>query len=110
MTSDTPPVFVWHTMEDQTVPVENTLLLLTALRRAGVPCEVHLFEKGRHGTSISTAEVDAASAHRHHWVELALEWLGETFDFDLKDNLSPFHPADAGVSRSSSQQGAKDWF
>ena len=82
--SDTPPVFVWHTMEDQTVPVENTLLLLTALRRAGVPCEAHLFEKGRHGTSISTAEMDAASAHRHHWVELALEWLGETFDFDLK--------------------------
>ena len=92
------------------MPVENTLLLLTALRRAGVPCEAHLFEKGRHGTSISTAEVDAASAHRHHWVELALEWLGETFDFDWKDNLSPFHPADAGVSRSSPQQGAKDWF
>ena len=110
ITPDTPPVFVWHTMEDQTVPVENTLLLLTALRRAGVPCEAHLFEKGRHGTSISTAEVDAASAHRHHWVELALEWLGETFDFDLKENLSPFHPADAGVSRSSPQQGAKDWF
>ena len=84
ITPATPPVFVWHTMEDQTVPVENTLLLLTALRRAGVPCEAHLFEKGRHGTSISTAEVDAASAHRHHWVELALEWLGETFDFDLK--------------------------
>ena len=39
-----------------------------------------------------------------------MEWLGETFDFDLKDNLSPFHPADAGVSRSSPQQGAKDWF
>ena len=110
ITPATPPVFVWHTMEDQTVPVENTLLLLTALRRAGVPCEAHLFEKGRHGTSISTAEVDAASAHRHHWVELALEWLGETFDFDLKDDLSPFHPADAGVSRSSPQQGAKDWF
>ena len=66
------------------MPVENTLLLLTALRRAGVPCEAHLFEKGRHGTSISTAEVDAASAHRHHWVELALEWLGETFDFDFE--------------------------
>ena len=32
VTSDTPPVFVWHTMEDKTVPVENTLLLLAALR------------------------------------------------------------------------------
>ena len=81
MTSDTPPVFVWHTMEDKTVPVENTLLLLAALRRAGVPCEAHLFEKGAHGTSISTAEVDAADPHRAHWVALCLEWLGETFGF-----------------------------
>ena len=82
VTSDTPPVFVWHTMEDKTVPVENTLLLLAALRRAGVPCEAHLFEKGAHGTSISTAEVDAADPHRAHWVALCLEWLGETFGFE----------------------------
>ena len=41
ITPDTPPVFVWHTMEDRTVPVENTLLLLSALRRAGVACEAH---------------------------------------------------------------------
>ncbi len=86
-------------------PWKNTLLLLTALRRAGVPCEAHLFEKGRHGTSISTAEVDAASAHRHHWVELALEWLGETFDFDLKENLSPLHPADAACRELPSAGG-----
>lgn len=46
ITPDTPPVFVWHTMEDRTVPVENTLLLLSALRRAGVACEAHLFEQG----------------------------------------------------------------
>ena len=83
ITPQTPPVFVWHTMEDQTVPVENTLLLIAALRRAGVPCEAHLFEKGVHGTSISTAEVNAADQHRHHWVELALEWLGETLAFSI---------------------------
>ena len=81
ITPCTPPVFVWHTMEDKTVPVENTLLLLAALRRAGVACEAHLFEKGAHGTSISTAEVDAADAHRARWVTLCLEWLGETFGF-----------------------------
>lgn len=83
ITPDTPSVFVWHTMEDATVPVENTLLLLAALRKNRVPCEVHLFEKGVHGTSISTAEVDAASAHRAHWVQLAVEWLNDTFDFHL---------------------------
>ena len=54
-------------MEDATVPVENTLMLVNALHRAGVPCEAHLFEKGVHGTSISTAEVDQPSRHRHHW-------------------------------------------
>ena len=74
-------MFVWHTMEDETVPVENTLLLLNALHKAGVPCEAHLFEKGCHGTSISTPEVDADSAHRHCWVKLAVEWLNDTFSF-----------------------------
>ncbi len=83
ITPDTPPVFVWHTMEDGTVPVENTLMLLGALRKAGVPCEAHLFEKGVHGTSISTAEVDQPSRHRHHWVELAVEWLNDTFEFSV---------------------------
>lgn len=81
ITPATPPVFVWHTMEDETVPVENTLLLLNALHKAGVPCEAHLFEKGRHGTSISTPEVDADSTHRHCWVQLAVEWLNDTFSF-----------------------------
>ena len=81
ITPAAPPVFVWHTMEDETVPVENTLLLLNALHKAGVPCEAHLFEKGRHGTSISTPEVDADSAHRNRWVQLAVEWLNDTFSF-----------------------------
>ena len=83
ITPQTPPVFVWTTMEDATVPVENTLMLVNALHRAGVPCEAHLFEKGVHGTSISTAEVDQLSRHRHHWVELAVEWLEDTFAFSV---------------------------
>ena len=83
ITPQTPPVFVWATMKDATVPVENTLMLVSALHRAGVPCEAHLFEKGVHGTSISTAEVDQPSRHRHHWVELAVEWLGDTFDWSV---------------------------
>lgn len=83
ITPATPPVFVWHTMEDETVPVENTLLLLNALHRAGVRCEAHLFEQGEHGTSISTREVNCPSAHRHHWVELAVEWLNDTLDFHI---------------------------
>ena len=63
ITPQTPPVFVWTTMEDATVPVENTLMLVNALHRAGVPCEAHLFEKGVHGTSISTAEVESGATY-----------------------------------------------
>lgn len=82
ITPETPPVFVWHTMEDRSVPVENTLMLIGALHKAGVRCEAHLFEKGAHGTSLNTAEVDCPDRHRHHWVELALEWLADTFAFE----------------------------
>lgn len=39
----TPPVFVWHTMTDDAVPVENTLMLIQACRAAGVSIEAHLF-------------------------------------------------------------------
>lgn len=83
ITPEVPPVFVWHTMEDQTVPVENTLLLTAAPAQSGCACEVHLFQKGVHGTSISTAEVGADSAHRRHWLPLALEWLADTLDFHI---------------------------
>jgi acetyl esterase/lipase len=46
---DTPPTFIIHTQEDQSVPVENSLLYYRALREAGVPVEMHLYEKGPHG-------------------------------------------------------------
>lgn len=43
VTGDTPPTFLWATVGDNTVPVENTMLYATALRRAGVPFELHLY-------------------------------------------------------------------
>ena len=47
--SKTPPCFVWHTWEDPSVPVENPLLFVTALRKAGVPFECHIYQDGGHG-------------------------------------------------------------
>ncbi|KLN79095.1 xylan esterase/lipase [Bifidobacterium bifidum] len=38
-----PPVFIWHTITDQAVPVENSLLMIHACRDAGVSVEAHLF-------------------------------------------------------------------
>ncbi len=52
VTKDTPPTFLAHTNEDTGVPAENALLYVLALRKAGVPVELHLFEKGRHGLGL----------------------------------------------------------
>ncbi|MGH8019371.1 MAG: alpha/beta hydrolase [Opitutaceae bacterium] len=49
ITPETPPIFLVHCADDKTVPLENSLLFLHALRKAGVPCEAHLHETGGHG-------------------------------------------------------------
>ncbi|MBE5804061.1 MAG: alpha/beta hydrolase [Clostridiales bacterium] len=49
----TPPAFLWHTWADDAVPVENTLMMAAALRRAGVTAEVHVFPFGVHGISLA---------------------------------------------------------
>lgn len=49
----TPPVFLWHTADDTTVPVENALLLREALEARGVPVECHIFPHGSHGQSLA---------------------------------------------------------
>ncbi len=49
VTAQTPPTFIWHTVADATVPVENALMFASALRKAGVPFDLHIYEKGPHG-------------------------------------------------------------
>ena len=49
VTHETPPSFVVHARDDGTVPVTNSLLFVEACQRAGVPVELHLYEKGGHG-------------------------------------------------------------
>lgn len=53
VTKDTPPAFLWQTMTDELVPVENSILYTKACREAGVPCELHLFMEGFHGMSLA---------------------------------------------------------
>jgi acetyl esterase/lipase len=52
VTPQTPPCFIWHTGEDGGVPVENSLLFASALRKAGVPFDLHVYEKGGHGLGL----------------------------------------------------------
>ena len=53
----TPPTFLWHTRDDDTVPVENSLLFADALREHEVPHALTIFPKGIHGISLSNREV-----------------------------------------------------
>lgn len=52
--ADTPKTFIWHTFEDGTVPVENSLLFISALRKQGIPFECHIYPKGRHGLGLGS--------------------------------------------------------
>jgi pectinesterase len=51
--ANTPPVFLVHTGQDTSVPVENSLMFYAALRKAGVPAELHVFERGAHGFGLA---------------------------------------------------------
>jgi acetyl esterase/lipase len=50
--ADTPPTFLFHTNADTTVPVENSVYYFLALRKAGVPAEMHIFKDGPHGVGM----------------------------------------------------------
>ena len=53
VTPQTPPTFLFHTNEDTGVPPENSVLFYLALRKAGIPAEMHIFEPGRHGLGLA---------------------------------------------------------
>jgi acetyl esterase/lipase len=73
VTPDAPPMFVWHTADDESVPVRHSYLLAEALAANGVPHELHVFPHGPHG--IGLAEGFGAPAA---WTGLCSEWLRTT--------------------------------
>lgn len=76
-----PPSFLWHTVDDDSVPVENSLLLIQALRREGVPFEAHLFAHGAHGISTCTQEVETPNPECRPWLSLCQTWLNKQFQY-----------------------------
>lgn len=72
VTAQTPPTFLLSTTEDGLVPVENTVMFYLALRKAGVPAEMHVFEKGPHGVGL-----DLADPVLGVWPTLLSNWLRE---------------------------------
>jgi len=75
VSSNTPPCFIWHTVEDRTVKVENSQMFAAALRAHGVPFELHLYERGPHG--IGLHERRDAPETRHPWTVECVRWLQE---------------------------------
>jgi acetyl esterase/lipase len=70
VTKTTPPTFIVHTMQDKSVPVENTIMFYEALVRAGVPAEMHLYELGTHGSGL-----DRKFGQTAEWPLRCAEWM-----------------------------------
>ena len=74
----TPPVFVWHTVEDTGVKLAGVLELAAALDRHGRPFELHVYEKGRHGIGLGFRPYDGFDTERlHPWTVECRRWLAE---------------------------------
>ncbi|MBA4149943.1 MAG: alpha/beta hydrolase [Verrucomicrobia bacterium] len=76
VTQETPPTFIYHTVEDKVVPVENALMFAGALRENEVPFDLHVYEKGPHGSGLGH-KVYAAyrDGNLHPWTANCLFWL-----------------------------------
>jgi acetyl esterase/lipase len=70
VTSSTPPTFLFSTSADTLVPPENTVAFYLALRKANVPAEMHIFEKGPHGVGLDLNDVALSE-----WGTLLRNWL-----------------------------------
>ena len=70
VTAKTPPTFLFHTTADRTVPVENSVLFYMALRKAGVPAEMHLYADGPHGVGLAATDLALSS-----WPRRLEEWM-----------------------------------
>ena len=66
----TPPTFMVHAGDDKAVPPENSVIFYLALRRAGVPCELHIYERGGHGFGLAPDDPILAS-----WPRRCADWL-----------------------------------
>ncbi|MDO5382474.1 MAG: alpha/beta hydrolase [Eubacteriales bacterium] len=80
VSKDTPECFIWHTFEDNSVPLENSLLFVQALRKNNIPFEYHVFPKGCHGLGLGTKETTTKGMNHYQpevfaWTELFAKWM-----------------------------------
>src|SRR5581483_1899653 len=68
--AQTPPTFLFHTSNDRTVPVENSVQFYLALHKAGVPAELHVYENGPHGVGLAPTDATLSS-----WPDRLAAWM-----------------------------------
>ena len=72
VTKETPPSFLFATTDDKTVPVMNSVMFYSALVKAGVPAEMHLFQHGAHGSGLAPTNPELSD-----WPDLLAKWMRE---------------------------------
>jgi acetyl esterase/lipase len=70
VTSETPPAFLFHTSDDDVVPVQNSVEFYLALRKAGVPAEMHIYLHGRHGVGLAQNDPEL-----RNWPDRLYDWM-----------------------------------
>ncbi|MEI6580281.1 MAG: prolyl oligopeptidase family serine peptidase, partial [Eubacteriales bacterium] len=82
----TPPTFIFASSADTVVPIENSLSFATALDKAKVRFEMHVFEKGYHGFSLANPVVCSTKSSREAnkfatpWFSMCVDWLNNLFE------------------------------
>lgn len=70
VSKQTPPIFLFHTSEDTGVPPQNSILFYLACHKAGVPIELHIYEKGPHGVGLAWSDYALGT-----WPARLSDWL-----------------------------------
>lgn len=77
ITSETPPTFIWHTVQDKLVFIQNSLEFAQELEKARIPWELHTFYGGDHGLSLATELTGVEDKRAQNWNHLMFSWLQE---------------------------------
>ena len=83
VSATTPPAFIWHTAEDNVVPVENSIIYAKALAKYKIPFELHIFPFGGHGLSTcdkhTCDEVTNIINYNSAWLDDLKKWFNIIF-------------------------------
>lgn len=84
VTGNVPKTFIWHTYTDGSVPVENSLMFVSALRKARVNAEFHMYPVGGHGLGLANRLTQnsgntAIQEECTTWISLVKTWIENQF-------------------------------